>query len=443
MGVFWETERPDTELLAEAAELKRYTDMLICDSDFRAEAMRSPERAAVKAGLQISAEDARYYAHFPIPPARGILAVYTEEKKHARRDIRDRAGQIRLKSFAAWRLRQIARCNLELGPSVNEQFSHLPFLIELSSGCSVGCPFCALSAGKLRKVCRADEDTLKLFTDLLKGAEGLIGHAVREAILYYATEPMDTPDYGTFFLRFQELFDRAPITTTAVPMRHPDLTRKIMAGKQGRQPTLQRISLLSQDVFRRCARAFSPMETLYTEFLPRYPEGGGLVRAGRGAGLPEEEGIWTGQGTISCVSGFIVNLAERTVRLSTPCRAGEEWPEGEKQKNLGGFVTAEEALKIIGHTVEKMREMPEENISLRMQPFLRFSPEDPGILENPGTVWFRPDEETAALCRLLENGSATEEMLISRAGLPGWKTQLTVNYLYQQGVLEQDGGIER
>jgi hypothetical protein len=33
-------------------------------------------------------------------------------------------------------------------------------------------------------------------------------------------------------------------------------------------------------------------------------------------------------GTIACVSGFLLNMVKRTVKLISPCRANDEWPLG-------------------------------------------------------------------------------------------------------------------
>ncbi len=442
-AIFWETETPDRQLWAETAAIKRYVDALRCDARFREHAMGNPLEAAAEIDLTLPEEEARYYARVPMPPVRGLLAAYIEEKVRYRQRIRERAGVLREERLAAWRLRQIQRCDLELGPTVNNYFTHLPFLIELSSGCSIGCPFCGRSAGRLKKTCRADEATMNLFSGLILGAEELLGAAVREAVLYYATEPTDCPDYLTFCRRFLALCGRVPITTTAAPLRNPEWTRTILTLDQSGDRTVQRVSVLSEETFRRCAKTFSPEETLFAEFMPRYTEGGGLVRAGRGAEMDEADGIWTNQGTISCVSGFIVNLAEHTVRLSAPCRASAEWPQGEQVLPLGSFSTAQEALDLIEASCQQMRVLPEENLPLRLQPFLRFSEADPGLLENPGILRLRPDAETAAFCRALSKESLKAEEASSRLNLPVWKAQLVLAGLFKRGLIRHEDGFEK
>jgi len=48
------------------------------------------------------------------------------------------------------------------------------------------------------------------------------------------------------------------------------------------------------------------------------------VKAGRNRGV--DQGV---EGTIACVSGFVVNMWERSLRLVTPAAASAEHPTGE------------------------------------------------------------------------------------------------------------------
>ena len=72
--------------------------------------------------------------------------------------------------------------------------------------------------------------------------------------------------------------------------------------------------------------SFSPEELVFTDLLPQFEEApvSNLVKAGRN----RKEGEGAG-GTIACVSGFIVNMCERAVRLVTPVAASDEHPTGE------------------------------------------------------------------------------------------------------------------
>ena len=442
MGYFWNTEKPAPDILRETAQVKRYTDLIRCDSAFRRHALSDPAGAARKAGLRLEEEEIRYYARYPMPEARGLLAVFQEEKAQRRLRRRGIAGTLRQEAMLAWQERQRNRCGLELGRRVNQDLMHLPLAIELSSGCSVGCPFCGLSAERLKRISRADEETMALFAELADGAMTLLGDGAGEAILYNATEPMDTPDYPLFAERFREISGRTPAMTTAVPLRDVEKTRSVLAMDSGADRPVHRFSLLSEDVFRRCIAAFSPEETLYVDFLPRYTESQiGLTPAGRGRSVTGWDGLKTDQGTIACVSGFIVNLAERTLRLTTPCRATPRWPNGEMGLPPVPFRTAGEALRRMEQQCERMRRAPEEDTPLTLQPFLRPRSEVPFALENPGVIRIPLEGSSEEICRMLAEKSMTPEEICDALADPPWQTQLTTAALFRQGILIHTDGF--
>ena len=444
MGIFWNQGTREDALLQEAAQMKRYMDMLRCDPAFREKAEAAPERAAEEAGLAIRAEDARRYGREPLAEPEGLMAVFLKEKKEYRSRIREEAGRLRHTGFAAWHRRQDRRCDLELGQWVNAELMHLPLAFELSSGCSVGCPFCGLSAGRLNRVSRGDAETRKLFRDILGGALELLGSGVREAILYYATEPLDTPDYLQFAQVFREVCGRMPVMTTAVPMRDPEKMRSILRADRGPERRIHRFSLLSQEVFRQCAGRFLPEETLYVDFLPRYREGRtGLVQAGRGRMAAGLESLMTDQGTIACVSGFIVNIAERTLRLSTPCRADAQRPNGEMVSEPMAFTTAEEALCRMERICGRMRTVPEESKALALQPFLRMGDGDSFTLENPGYTRLSLEGKAAEICRILAERPACAEEICRMVSGEIPETQMTLAGLFRQGILRHEDGFDR
>lgn len=477
MGIFWHQEKLDMTALREAAHLKRYMDLVRCDSAFRERAGAEPDLAAAEAGLTIRPGDARAIAAHPFAgpsePLRAepgsLLDDYLKEKREYRAEIRTEAGKLRHEGFASWHGRQVRRCDLELGKRVNAELMHLPAAFELSSGCSVGCPFCGLSAGQLKRVSRGDPETLKLFSELVRGLLELLGDGVRETILYYATEPLDTPDYPLFAAAFREICGRTPVVTTAVPLRNPERTRNILTADGEPERRIHRFSLLSEDIFRKCAETFSPEETLYVDFLPRYPEARmGMVQSGRAwtgasqagqAGTTESfDGLMTDQGTIACVSGFIVNLAERTVRLATPCRADSQWPDGEMIRGPEAFSDAGEALALIEKMCGRMRTVPEEDEPLALQPFLRAGGEEPIPeacggellrLENPGFTRLSLEGRAAEICRMLTEKPAgaaeIRQRLAERSagGADMLETQLTLTGLFRKGILIHGDGFEK
>ena len=98
-----------------------------------------------------------------------------------------------------------------------------------------------------------------------------------------------------------------------------------------------RISVLSRGMMRRLHRAFTPMEMRDATLLMQQKDAGVLrakVPGGRERMLKQlveaddlrkvdfenlPEGFEPPQGSIACISGFLVNMVNRTVKLISPC----------------------------------------------------------------------------------------------------------------------------
>lgn len=233
----------------------------------------------------------------------------------------------------AWRARQMNRCWVELG-SRNDAIIHTPTTFELALGCSVGCPFCGVAAQKLQKVFRYTEENQKLWRGVLSFMKETVGTAAGSGTCYYASEPLDNPDYEKFADDYFDTFGVLPQVTTAASMRNPQRTKKILVDSHAKYPRVHRFSVLSLDILHKIYKNFSPEEIVCVELLPQFFEAPSckFAVAGRARTLEnkdklanEEEG-----GTIACISGFIVNMAEKSVRLITPCNSSEKYPTGEQ-----------------------------------------------------------------------------------------------------------------
>jgi radical SAM family RiPP maturation amino acid epimerase len=448
MGEFWlTTDAVHRDHAREVAHIKCYAELLEGDPAFRTLVAHDPVVAAQERGLSLSQEAACYYAAPPetraslaAPREAALVDTYFAEKHAHRQRILERAGQCPDDRFRAWHARQMERCEVELGHQTNSSFTHLPFVVELSHGCSVNCSFCALSAKKLDAVFRAEADNMRLFEDVLEVALSLFGDAARDAVLYYATEPFDNPDYLLFAEAFAAKMGRVPIVTTAVALRDSETTRAAFSQRAGNDPTVHRFSVLTLAQMRSITQVFSPEELLYVELLPRYEQSSmGLVRAGRGRRAPDSA-LFTAQGTISCITGFIVNLATRTVRLSTPCRTSEERPDGVIEKELGSFETADEMRDLIGDCMGHMRLSLDPEREVALAPFLRFDAGPPCVLENVGIARILPGDDslTVRTLSLLFQGGFSANALIAQLHTEGFeplRTQVLLQSLYHKGLL--------
>lgn len=231
-----------------------------------------------------------------------------------------------------WRERQIERCKGALG-GVNEAFIHDVMNFELSCGCSVGCEFCGVGAKKLQKVFFHTEGNAALFREVLKEAKAILGDAAGRGTLYLATEALDNPDYEWFEADFYEEFGIIPQITTAVPLRKPERTHALLKELYCKKSFIHRFSLRSLKEAREVLVEFTPDELLKVELIPQYPEAPAFVpftisghelekRLAAGEEIPEQAG------SICCVDGFVVNMAERSIRMITPCFADAKNPDG-------------------------------------------------------------------------------------------------------------------
>lgn len=324
------------------AHLKRLLECYLHDPDFRSAFKDAPEITLKKYGIEVKADVARMlldpdsgkkYAKAPesVPIEIKQFYAFFAEKLQWRNFSQMHDCVPAHPAFKKWRQRQVNRCWGEFGGS-NADFIHVPLVFELSLGCSVGCQFCALASQRLEKVFKATDENIELWRDILTVAKKIIGPAAGEGVCYCASEPLDNKDYELFSAIYREVLGKTPQITTAAAMRDPLRIRKLLQDSLNGPPIIHRFSILNLKSFRNICNFFTPEELLYVELLARYEESltNVITKAGRsfqeGADIDTEEDT---ANTISCASGFIVNMAEKSIRLSTPCNADNEHPTGE------------------------------------------------------------------------------------------------------------------
>lgn len=225
--------------------------------------------------------------------------------------------------FRKWRRRQVNRCWCQMGIR-NVAMIHTPIVFELSKGCSVGCDFCGLDAKRLSKVFTYNDENARLWKEVLEKSQEIIGEAASTGICYCATEPFDNPHYELFNDIFNEVFGVVPQVTTAVAMRKPERTKAFLASNSA---TIHRFSVLSKEILRQIYEYFTPEELFLVELLPQFESApsNSFTKVGKNYSSVED-----GQtGTICCLSGFIVNMPEKSMKIVTPCMADDEHPTGE------------------------------------------------------------------------------------------------------------------
>lgn len=358
--------------------------------------------------------------------------------------------------FDAWRERQIRRTQSELG-ALSGHILHPILAFELSAGCSVGCWFCGVSAGKFRSNFTYTRGNARLWRALLEQATELFGGAAQTGFCYWASDPSDNPDYTKFIEDYHLVTGALPQTTTAAPLKDLALTRRIMQlhDEHGCMPN--RFSILNLKALDRVHATFTPEELLGVDlvlqnreamvpkaFAGRARRDGNKYRAQGNAGSGEVDGA-----TIACVSGFLVNMVERTIRLISPTRTGESSPLGYRTFGGGDFKTALEFRRTIEDLIAQ--HMPATvagapRLSFRDDLVYRREP-DGFTLQSPGgRVALSGFEGAGLLGDILSRGDSCAGDLqaeLASAGLDIFVVAEILQQLFDRGLIAEVSGAVR
>ena len=238
------------------------------------------------------------------------------------------------------------RCRMEsclLRLHSNIYFS--PVCFELSDGCRVQCPFCGFAAKPWTSDFRYTEENRELWRAVVQISRELLGRVVDYAPCYFATEPLDNPDYEKFLLDMRDLSGNVPQTTTALAEKYPERIRSIMRclGEEelARNASL-RISIRSLAQFRQIMDLYSAEELEYVELLPNNPESLYIYSAsGKAAkGQMKQTERKGARYSISCCAGILVNMVQKTISFVEPELPDAEYPLGISTKEIISFQDA-------------------------------------------------------------------------------------------------------
>lgn len=309
----------------------------------------------------------------------------TAKKLHA---ISIRDSQPKDETWATWRSRMVKATFWREGALKHARLVHAPFSIELTQGCTVGCWFCGVDAEKFQKPCELNDDTKKLFRDILKTFKAINGQEnAQHGFLYWATDPLDHPEYEWFLEEFHEQLNFWPQTTTAQGMKHAGRLRAMFETIKSRNSFVQRFSMIRRHDLEQIRKYFTPEELFLCEQIPQYDnEASPKATAGRTRKIAlekEKTGKKVGfkynleeTGSIACVSGFLINLVSKSIKLITPCEATDRWPLGYRILAEGQF-TKEES------TEETIRGLISRGMDTSLQPEDRINVYKGVIVDSP------------------------------------------------------------
>ena len=246
--------------------------------------------------------------------------------------------------YTAWRARRVAAVRNELG-WFGWSLDHPCHAVEMAVGCSVGCGFCAFDAPRLQTVFDLSRpENRALVAGVATGFHRVLGWPATHGMLYWSTEPHDNPHYVRLLEFWRQLTGGMLCTATA--RAGVDWVRDLIGFYTTGPVQWPRISVLSRHVMRRLHRTFTPLEMRDTTLLMQQSDSEDLrakVPGGRERMLKQlveaddlrkvdfenlPEGFEPPQGSIACISGFLVNMVQRTVKLISPCYTTMEYRYG-------------------------------------------------------------------------------------------------------------------
>lgn len=356
----------------------------------------------------------------------------------------------------AWRDRMIKRCIGTLGQERADAIVHAPAAFELSKGCTVGCWFCGVAAPRFEHTWPHTEENAKLWKDSLAVVAEVFGPSIKHGFLYWATDPLDNPDYEHFLADFHEVLGECPQTTTAQGQKDIERTRRVLTASRSMGSAIDRFSIIALNSLYRVHEGFTAEELLRVELVPQNKESAtGRSRslksnAGRARKFARKRGAELvsddESSTIACVSGFLFNMLDRSVKLITPCNASDRWPLGYWVLAEGTFSSAEELRDLLTSMIdEKIRDSLSVLDTVRIKPDARIVVGEDGRLQVIASglgLDFGQQPQAHELAGVLAAGTNTvEQVALYRkrvAGIPPVQTLAILDRLFINGFFDEE-----
>jgi radical SAM family RiPP maturation amino acid epimerase len=401
---------------------------------------------------ELDDEVKQFAGQYPLLKLWGKYLALIYQKRRA--DKKEPPASLNVK-FDAWRKRRIAAVKSELG-FFGTQIDHPAFAYELSEGCSMSCWFCSFAPPKLSSVFRYNAERDDVYR-IVNHCINIFGKKTAgRALPYYRTEPHDNPCYINFLRDFEKMTGEVLCTSTAVC---GDIVwlRELM--DYYKRPDVRypwpRLSVLSLDMMNKIHDAFTPGELLDTELLVQAKDnvrpkvtGGRILE--EHAGLRNKEDFsdknrtdLVPQGSISCVSGFNINLVTRTIMLFSPCYAGNKWPFGFRVFATENYRDAEHFPIVINELIERCMPLsPPRGKFVKFRDDIVFRPTEEGFdLATPNQLHhFKGKDKCGPLGKLISSGEYTYERLVEELILNHKANPIILRTVAQQ--LFDDGFLD-
>lgn len=455
----WIKDLSDQEFAREFSRIvrvKRFLQKWEGDPEFKARTLKQPQTTALAYGLAIDPQEFRSfwdreYAKVNQQKSYSLLEQRCLDFNRASENSKLSAlvDASHNQSYQAWRQRQLNRCSGQMVKSIHDQIGHFPVCFELSKGCSVGCWFCSVSAPRLSDIFFYTPENAQLWREVLHLLKQVLGSAAADGFCYWATDPLDNPDYERFLGDFHEILGVFPQTTTAQPLKNPDRTRSLLKLALERGSLHNRFSILSLKMLDRVHQEFTPEELAFVRLVQQQPEAAiPKANAGRMRQRTEKRGskqeVYDESiaGTNACVTGFLFSMVDRTVKLVSPCPASDRYPNGYRVYTEGSFSNAEQLKAFLNHTIATyMPQQPNDCDALRFRSDLHYEELADGFQVSTPilSLKFRNGSYLQQLGRVILDGDKTVEQIVTlfkNFGISEGKIRAAIALMFEKGALQ-------
>ncbi len=452
---YWTEPLSDKELAQEVIQsstIKRFIEIGNAAPDFRQEVLNNFADTTARYNLDIEAEQVKFLWDENQTPKQ-FYQKFTDVRSNWYTSLISLADSTHNSRFQAWRERQKARCMSQI---VKLETGHFPIALELSKGCSVGCWFCGVSAPRLNDIFFYTEANAKLWRDVLGLMKELLGQAAGAGFCYWATDPLDNPDYEKFLCDYHAILGACPQTTTAQALKNPERTRSLLKLSLEKGCKINRFSIMSLKILNLIYEEFTPDELAFVELVLQNPEAKNFkFNAGRARERNKLQAEKNAQafddslsGTIACVTGFLFNMVDRTVQLISPCNASDRWPKGYRVYDRGTFTDIDD-LKILLHRMIDTH-MPlgvEPGDRIQFRPDLKYErlPDGFQLSTRFQTYKFRNDPYMQQLAEVILKGNQTAQEIAEQFNIWGVSSAHTfksLNFMFNKGVFDDEPQLQ-
>ena len=225
----------------------------------------------------------------------------------------------------------------------------------------------------------------------------MLGSAAGHGFLYWSTEPNDNPHYIDFMAEFERITGSTVCTATA--RTDEDWVRNLIKFYRRGPVPWPRFSVLSRSIMYRMYKKFTPDDFRDVGMLMQQKdseEERAKVPGGRDKMIAELDSyedlrdldveerpkdLDVPQGSIACISGFLVNVIERTLKLTSPCFTTQEYRYGYRVFAETTFEDADDFKRVLLEMIDrKMVLAPFRQMMMRFRDDLRYRARDDGFL---------------------------------------------------------------